>query len=87
VLRISITNDSQDIRLTIEGWLIGPWVDELRTQSEWALSRSKSVILDLKKLWFVDARGLALLRELESRSVVQVNSSTFISQQVKGTTQ
>lgn len=87
MLRISITRDNEDIWLTVEGWLIGPWVDELRTQSEWALALSKSVTLDLKKLWFVDSRGLALLRELESRSVTQVNSSTFISQQVKGTTQ
>jgi len=87
VLRISINKDSEGIWLTVEGWLIGPWVDELRKQSEWALSRSESVTLDLKKLWFVDSRGLALLRELESRSVAQVNSSTFISQQVKGTMQ
>ena len=87
MLRISINRNGEDILLTVEGWLIGPWVDELRAQSESALSNSDSVTLDLKKVWFVDSRGLALLRDLESRSVAQVNRSTFISQQLKGTTQ
>ena len=87
MLRISIADDSQQaIRLTVEGWLTGPWVDELRNQSEQALSEAKSLTLDLGKLWFVDPQGAALLRELAKRHVAQVNCSTFIREQLKETT-
>jgi ABC-type transporter Mla MlaB component len=87
VLRISIADDSnRGIRLMVEGWLTGPWVNELRTQSEQALGEAKSLTLDLGKLWFVDPQGAALLRELANRNVAQVNCSTFIREQLKETT-
>jgi ABC-type transporter Mla MlaB component len=87
VLRISIHTDSdKSIRLGIEGWLVGPWVEELRQQSERALLEAGKVTLDLEKLLFVDSPGAALLRELAARHVVHVNCSTFISQQLKETT-
>jgi ABC-type transporter Mla MlaB component len=87
VLRISIVDDSeQSIRLVLEGRLVGPWVNELRKQSEQALSKTKRVTLDLAKVWFIDPRGAALLRELADRQVEHVNSSIFISQQLKETT-
>ena len=87
MLRISIVEDSADsVRLTLEGWLVGPWVDELRKQSEQALSEKKAVTLDLEKVWFVDPSGTALLRELASRQVEHVNCSAFLSRQLKETT-
>ena len=87
MLRISIIEDSADsVQLTLEGWLVGPWVDEVRRQSEQALSEKKAVTLDLEKVWFVDASGTALLRELASRKVEHVNCSAFLSQQLKETT-
>jgi len=87
VLRISIIDDSADsVRLTLEGWLVGPWVDELRKQSEQALSEKKAVTLDLEKVWFVDPSGTALLRELASRQVERVKCSAFLSRQLKETT-
>jgi len=87
VLRISIIEDSADsVQLTLEGWLVGPWVDEVRRQSEQALSEKRAVTLDLEKVWFVDASGTALLRELASRKVEHVNCSAFLSQQLKETT-
>ena len=87
MLRISILDDSeQAIRLVLEGRLVGPWVHELREQSEQALSQAKSVTLDLGKVSFVDSSGVALLRELGDRQVEPVNCSIFISQQLKETT-
>jgi ABC-type transporter Mla MlaB component len=87
VLRISIVDESANrVRLTLEGWLVGPWVDELRKQSEQALSNKKTVTLDLGKVWFVDPSGTALLRELASRQVEHVNCSAFLSRQLKETT-
>lgn len=86
MLRISIIKDSPDaVQLALEGWLVGPWVDEVRRQSEQALSENKVVTLDLEKVRFVDANGTALLRELARSKVEHVNCSTFLSQQLKET--
>jgi ABC-type transporter Mla MlaB component len=88
VLRISIhTNSDKSIRLSVEGWLVGPWVEELRQQSERALTESHEVTLDLEKLLFVDSHGAELLRQLAERQVVHMNCSTFIRQQLKEITQ
>ena len=87
MLRISMIHDSEEgVRLALEGWLVGPWVDELRKQSERQLSGSKVLTLDLAKVLFVDPRGVALLRELTARRVEYMNCSTFLSQQLKEAT-
>ncbi len=88
MLKISVMGDSdQAIEFALEGKLVGPWVDELCRLSHEALSQNKSVSLNLEKVWFVDARGAALLRDLAGRQVSQYNSSQFVSQQVKETGQ
>ena len=83
MLRMSMINESeQRVRLVLEGWLVGPWVDELRNQSEQQLSEAKALRLDLAKVLFVDPKGVALLRELAGRQVEYVNCSTFLRQQL-----
>jgi len=87
MLRISMISESeQAVRLALEGWLVGPWVEELRKESEQQLSEAKALRLDLAKVLFVDPRGVTLLRELASRRVEYVNCSTFLSQQLKEAT-
>ena len=84
MLKISVTRQANHAtRLELEGKLVGPWVEELRRLSLEALSRHEAVSLDLEKVWFVDAQGVALLRNLTERSVTQLNCSPFISQQLK----
>ena len=79
-----MTNESEkSIRLAIEGWLVGPWVEELRQQSERALSEAANVTLDLEKLWFADPSGTELLRQLAQRDVAHLNCSSFIRQQLE----
>jgi ABC-type transporter Mla MlaB component len=86
VLRISVVKEFGDsTQLQLEGWLVGPWVDELRKQGEQALSECKPVSLDLGKLWFVDPVGVALLRELSRRGVTCLNCSNFVGAQLKET--
>jgi len=88
VLKISIISDSdQAIELRLEGKLVGPWVEELRKLSDEALSLQKNVSLDLERVWFVDSRGIALLRDLAKRQVSELNCSQFVSQQLKEATQ
>ena len=84
MLKISIISDSdQAIQLRLEGKLVGPWVEELQRLSDEALSHKKAVSLDLEKVWFVDPRGVTLLRDLARRKVSQANCSQFVSQQLK----
>jgi ABC-type transporter Mla MlaB component len=78
-----INESEQRVRLALEGRLVGPWVDELRKESEQQLSKAKTVQLDLAGVLFVDPRGVALLRELAGRHVDYANCSTFLSQQLK----
>ena len=86
MLRISVMNESDEaIQLRVEGWLVGAWVDELRLQTQAAFAQSKTLSLDLEKLWFVDSHGVALLRDLARQSVTQLNCSPFIDQQLKET--
>jgi ABC-type transporter Mla MlaB component len=88
VLKISIISDSdQAIQFQLEGNLAGPWVEELRSLSDEALSQQKTVSLDLEKVRFVDPHGVSLLRDLARRQVSQVNCSQFVSQQLKEVTQ
>ena len=88
MLKISIINDSeQAIEFQLEGKLVGPWVEELRKLSDQALSLQKNVSLDLEKVWFVDSRGVTLLRDLAKRQVSELNCSQFVSQQLKEATQ
>jgi len=83
VLRISVISDSNGgTQLQIEGWLVGPWVEELRRLSDQALAESGTLSLDLEKLWYVDLNGVALLRDLAGRKVTHVNCSPFIQQQL-----
>ena len=88
MLKISIINDSeQAIEFQLEGKLVGPWVEELRKLSDEALSLRKNVSLDLERVWFVDSRGVTLLRDLAKRQVSELNCSQFVSQQLKEATQ
>jgi hypothetical protein len=64
VLRISIERDSSTLSLVLEGRLVGPWVDELRTISAIHITRNVPLTVDLEGLTAMDARGQALLDEL-----------------------
>jgi len=87
MLRISTIDESEErVRLVLEGWLVGPWVDELRKESEQQLSEAKALQVDLAKVLFVDPRGVALLRELAGRQVEYVNCSSFLSQHLREAT-
>ena len=84
MLRISVIRDShKGTRFEVEGWLVGPWVEELRRLSDQALAESGKLSLDLEKLRYVDPSGVALLRDLARRGVAHVNCSPFIQRQLK----
>ena len=66
MLRISVEQQPNALCFVLEGRLVGPWVDELRTV--W-LARSAAegvsgLTVDLSGLTAMDTRGQALLEEL-----------------------
>jgi anti-anti-sigma regulatory factor len=63
------------------GRLAGPWVAEL----EKALSDhdpADPVVIDLTEVSFVDRAGIAFLRMLKRRSLVNLRCSAFVAEQI-----
>ena len=68
---------AQGETLTLEGRLVGPWVDELkRVVDEEPDFRRMTV--NLRGLIFADARGVSLLRALRAAGLVLVGWSGFV---------
>ncbi|HJY85133.1 MAG TPA: STAS domain-containing protein [Candidatus Binatia bacterium] len=80
MLRITcIAEDEESATLKLEGWLIGPWVEELRNECESYVARRHTVILDLSDVRFVAPQGIRTLKALSRHCVLFVGMSTFLS--------
>ena len=64
----------------LEGKLLGPWVDELRTVCMQPLDRLEQVDLDLAAVTFVNAAGAELLRELIRQGIIVTQCSAFVAE-------
>ena len=84
MLRISITKSADGAAtLSLEGLVRGRFAEELRRTCEPILAEGKQLTLDLSQVTFIDAQGLAVLRELEARRVDFINPSSFVSEVLK----
>lgn len=64
MLRITLEQEQEAISFVLEGRLVGPWVDELRTLWQERVSEKGSPItVDLCGLTAMDTRGQRLLEE------------------------
>jgi anti-anti-sigma regulatory factor len=80
MLRITcIAEDEESATLKLEGWVIGPWVEELRNACERSVARRHTVILDLSEVRFADPQGIRTLKALSRHCVRFVGMSTFLS--------
>ena len=85
MLRIHIRNaGSAATTLSLEGRVIGPWVEELRQSCERVLVQRTGLVLDLSDVLFVGREGVELLQALRNRQVVLRNCSPFVGEQLKG---
>ena len=83
-MRIRPAEADGSVVLRLEGTLSGQWVGELRrVTSEPLREPAARLVLDLAEVTFIDADGLALLRELLFRQVILRNGSLFVTQQLK----
>ncbi|GMV97163.1 MAG: hypothetical protein HRF43_16440 [Phycisphaerae bacterium] len=64
VLRISRLTTDNAVTLKLEGKLLAPWVDEVRSACRRPAGGALRRQLDLSQLTYVDDRGLGLLRDL-----------------------
>jgi anti-anti-sigma regulatory factor len=78
-----ISNDPSRVTLRLEGRVVGPWVEVLRTACGEALAARDDVTLDFTEVWFVDAAGVAALRDLDPSRVRVTGCRGFIAQMLK----
>lgn len=69
--------------LSLEGRVIGPWVDELKQSCERILATGASLTLDLSEVAFVERSGVRLLQNLVDGGVTVVNCPAFVCEQLK----
>ncbi len=69
--------------LSLEGRVIGPWVEELERACEPILARGSGLSLDLSSVSFLSREGVRLLWKLRNRRVALLHCSAFVAEQLK----
>ncbi|MCU1275565.1 MAG: outer rane efflux protein, partial [Bryobacterales bacterium] len=77
MLRITITSDSESAACRLEGKLAGRWVAELEQSWRTELAGSRSLVVDLDDVSFVDAGGKALLARMHAQGAKLVTTAPF----------
>jgi anti-anti-sigma regulatory factor len=77
MLRINQSKTLTLATVDVDGKLVGPWVDEVRTTVT-ALLRDQAVCLNLQHLSFADAAGLSLLFTLRNDGILLIGASPLI---------
>lgn len=81
MLRIERVDEGSVTRVRATGRLAGPWVAELeKTLSDHG--PEVPLVIDLTDVSFVDRAGIALLRMLKRRSLVNLRCSAFVAEQI-----
>ena len=88
MLKISRENgDRSRVVLHLEGQVTDRWVDALEVAcADVSAERGqggKTLALDLARVYFLDARAVALLRSLAQRGVALTGGSVFIAEQLR----
>jgi hypothetical protein len=84
MLRIVLLETAGDgAMLSLEGRVIGPWVDELRQSCERILASGATLTLDLAEIAFLERDGVRLLKDLVDGGVAVVNCPAFVTEQLK----
>lgn len=83
---VTVERQGNGATLTLEGRVIGPWVDELRQSCERILGSGVPLTLDLTEVAFVERDGVRLLKHLVEGGVAVVNCPAFVCEQLKALT-
>ena len=80
VLKITLTETPAERRWVVQGRLVGPWVNELRTtwKRTHANHDTRACIIDLNDVTFIDKGGERLLRALAKKGAQLVATGVYI---------
>ena len=80
MLKITITNTASVERWILQGRLVAPWVDELKTS--WKRARraiqSRRCIVNLDEVTFIDKGGERVLRSMSKQGAKLVASDVYV---------
>jgi anti-anti-sigma regulatory factor len=81
MLRIYIHDEVPETSIVLEGKLVGPWVKELEKhwESAVAVSSSRTMLVDLADVSFIDPDGRALLARMRQKGVRLLSTGILIS--------
>jgi hypothetical protein len=84
MLRISIYDSPGEMRLRLEGRLAGPWVREaeLCWETTRSTAGSRTTIVDLRDVDFVDCAGEQLLGNMHQHGVTLIATGAMMHQMV-----
>lgn len=80
MLKITITNTAAVERWTLQGRLVVPWVDELKTSWKKARRavRKRRCIVNLDEVTFIDKGGERMLRSMSKQGAQLVASDVYV---------
>jgi anti-anti-sigma factor len=78
-----VVQSNQEIALQLDGSITGQWIELLRESAESVLAEGLRLTLDLENICFIDCEGLALIKNLMSQGVRQVNAPLFVAEQLR----
>ena len=81
MLRIYIHDDVPVTSFVLEGKLVGQWVRELEKhwESAFAANASRTMLVDLADVSFIDAEGRALLARMRQKGVRLLSTGILIN--------
>ena len=81
MLRIYIHDEVPVTSFVLEGKLVGPWVKELEKhwESAVAATTSRTMLVDLSDVSFIDAEGRALLTRMRQKGVRLLSTGILIN--------
>jgi len=83
MLKIDVANQAGPrVTVSLEGRVVGPWVDELRRACEPYLGNGLALTLDFAGVSFIGREGVALCRSLRQGPTRFRNCSPFIKEQL-----
>jgi hypothetical protein len=82
MLKITITNTATVERWALQGRLVAPWVDELKTTWKKARRafRSRRCIVNLDEVTFIDKGGERMLRSMSKQGAQLIASDVYVKQ-------
>ena len=80
---VALEKPGDGATLSLQGRVIGPWVDELRQSCDLILATGASLTLDLTDVAFVERDGVQFLKNLVDDGVAVVNCPAFVYEQLR----